>query len=562
MEQIETRAKTIGVFPMVKYYMDQLGLHALFDKYVPAPEKVTVSPAQFLCMMVVNIICASKPLYKVEEWLTDYLDGLGESPMEARVYNDDQLARSLDRLFKADRHSLLTELSARAMQVHQLETNRVHNDTTSITFAGEYALPEEGAVQLMHGFNKDHRPDCKQIVFGLNIVADGHVPVSFQLFDGNRTDDTTHRVNWDDLRGLLEKEDFIYVADCKLCSAENLAHIDSNGGKFITLVPKNRIDVKRFHDHIRTHEVNWKDAYKVESSRKKGEYIVYRTYEDNRSQEGYRLIWVHSSAKAAQDRSRREHRLSKVVTSLEELQPRLNRYQLKTKAQVQAAVEKVSKTAGELLTIKIVEHKHSVRVQATPGRPGPRTVYVEKEQVRYQLEWSRNDRAIEAASKTDGIFPLITNTDSEAAQVLREYKEQPYLEKRMYTTKSILEVAPVFLKLPRRIEAMTFLYFVALMIIALMERNVRRNMASQSIDKLPILPQGMNTKKPTWNNLRYFFRNVYLSLVLQAGTIFQTEVKGLTELHYKVLELLEVPSTIYDQLRNRWWQFGIPLVGP
>lgn len=562
MEQIETRAKTIGVFPMVKYYMEQLGLHGLFEKYVPMPLNGSVEPAQVLCVMVSNIICASKPLYKIEEWLTDYTDGLGEEPVHAALYNDDQLVRSLDRLFGADRHSLLTELSGNAIRVHELETNRIHNDTTSISFEGEYAIPEEGAIKLMHGFNKDHRPECKQIVFGLNIVADGYVPVSFQLFDGNRTDDTTHQVNWDDLRGLLEKEDFIYVADCKLCSAENLGHIHGNGGKFITIVPKNRVDVKRFYDHIRVHEVKWEDAYRVESSRKKGEFTVYRTYEGNPSQEGYRLIWVHSSSKAAQDRSRREHRLSKVETKLEALQSGLNRYKLKTRDQIQAAVESARKAVGELLSIEIVEQRQTVQVQATPGRPGPRTVYVEKEEIRYRLEWSCNEQAIEEASKTDGIFPLLTNTDLEASEVLKKYKEQPYLEKRMYTTKSILEVAPVFLKLPRRIEAITFLYFVALMIIALMERNIRRNMASQSIDKLPILPQGMNTKKPTWNNLKYFFRNVHLSLILQADTVIQTTVKGLTELHHKVLKLLEVPSRIYTELKNRWWEFAIPSLGP
>ena len=71
----------------------------------------------------------------------------------------------------------------------------------------------------------------------------------------------------------------------------------------------------------------------------------------------------------------------------------------------------------------------------------------------------------------------------------------------MYTTKSILNIAPVFLKKPRRIEAMTFLYFIALMIVSLMERNIRKNMAEQQVEKLPILPNGMNTKTPTWNNL-------------------------------------------------------------
>jgi len=37
------------------------------------------------------------------------------------------------------------------------------------------------------------------------------------------------------------------------------------------------------------------------------------------------------------------------------------------------------------------------------------------------------------------------------------------------------------------------------------------NMEKEKIEKLPILPQGMNTKKPPWNNIRYFFRDVHYS---------------------------------------------------
>ena len=45
---------------------------------------------------------------------------------------------------------------------------------------------------------------------------------------------------------------------------------------------------------------------------------------------------------------------------------------------------------------------------------------------------------------------------------------------------------------------MLFRNEVALMILSLIERNIRLNMADQNIEKLPILPQGMNTKTPTW----------------------------------------------------------------
>ena len=125
----------------------------------------------------------------------------------------------------------------------------------------------------------------------------------------------------------------------------------------------------------------------------------------------------------------------------------------------------------------------------------------------------------------------------------------------MYTAKSILKVAPVFLKKPRRIEAMTFLYFIALMIVSLMERNIRKNMAEEQVEKLPILPNGMNTKKPTWNNLNYFFERVHLSLIEKQARTIQTILKGVTALHKTVLKLMGVPPSVYTTIQDRWWLF-------
>jgi len=125
----------------------------------------------------------------------------------------------------------------------------------------------------------------------------------------------------------------------------------------------------------------------------------------------------------------------------------------------------------------------------------------------------------------------------------------------MYTKKTVLEVAPVFLKKEKRIEAILFLYFVALMIVLLIERKIRMNMAKERIEKLPILPQAMNSKKPTWNNIRYFFRNVHYSEILRNGTCIQARVQGLSALHEQINQLLEVPDWVYKNLKGSWWQF-------
>ena len=222
MEQFETRFKQVDVLPMVKHFMNDLDLLNLFTKYVPAAPDSLADHAESLCILTANIICENKPLYKVKEWLSQYNDGLAGEPCAANLFNDDRLARALSALFDSDRHSLMTEVSGKAISVHKLLTNEIHNDSTSVTFIGRYDTPDPEAVKLKHGHNKDFRPDCKQVVFGLNITADGHVPISYKLFDGNTTDDVTHIPNWNALRTLLEKEDFIYVADCKLCSHENL----------------------------------------------------------------------------------------------------------------------------------------------------------------------------------------------------------------------------------------------------------------------------------------------------------------------------------------------------
>ena len=200
-------------------------------------------------------------------------------------------------------------------------------------------------------------------MFGLNITADGNVPISFELFDGNRTDDTTHIPNWNALREFLREQDFIYIADCKLCSQKNLDYIHEHGGIFITIVPINRLEVKQFYEFLKTNPIEWQYAYETPNSRKKSETVIYRTYEGETSQNGYRVIWVHSSAKEQQDKKRIENKIAKAESQLIELSPRLNQYQLKTKEQIEKAVEEATKGASDLLQIQLIEDKQIVRAR-------------------------------------------------------------------------------------------------------------------------------------------------------------------------------------------------------
>jgi len=548
---IDSQFKKLDILPMVKYYIDQLGVQDLFRQFLPH-SNCLIPTQTVLCIMIMNIICSGDPLYKIEEWLADYTDGVGEPGSLAKHFNDDRCARSLDRLFDADRASIMTRLAATAIRIHQLETDVFHNDTTSITFKGRYDFSEPRAVQICHGHNKDFRPDCKQIVFGLNITEDGHVPLTFNLYDGNQPDDKTHIINWQRLRNLIENENFIYVADCKLCSMENLDYIHEHGGQFITIVPENRKYLRPFEQRLKDGRVVWQKAYSVVDSRDRNKLITYYFCEDEKTDSGYRVIWIKSDVKVEQDASRREKKIVKTETILNQLNLKLNRGKLKTKEQIEAAILKAVNGSGKYIDYEIHEQPVEIRKKISPGRPAPDSRYEIIHQCKYTIEFSRNQKAIEEESALDGIFPLITNTGLRAADVLRHYKEQPYLEKRFSTTKSVLEIAPVFLEKPSRIEAMVFLYFVALMVISLIERKVRKQMVSSKIEKLPILPQGMNTKKPTWNNIQYHFRNVHLSVITRNKEVISSKVKGLTNLHRTLLSLLGVPPYVYSNLADGW----------
>ena len=328
-------------------------------------------------------------------------------------------------------------MSGNAIAVHKLLTDEIHNDSTTVTFIGKYDTPDPEAVKLKHGHNKDFRPDCKQVVFGLNITADGHVPLSYKLFDGNTPDDVTHIPNWNALRTLLAKEDFIYVADCKLCSHKNLIHISENGGYFITIVPKDRTEVKRFIKYLKENDVTWNDAYSIESSRKKSEMNIYKTYEPERTKEGFRIIFVHSSTKQKDDEGKRRKKIEKAVVKLKELSPKLNAYHLKTRKEIKTSVDSICKGVKEFINVKITTERKQVKVKISPGRTSlTKSVYKNKWEFTHSLQWELNEQALAEASKTDGLFPLVTNTALEARDVLRKYKNQPFLEKRMYTKKN------------------------------------------------------------------------------------------------------------------------------
>jgi transposase len=179
-----------------------------------------------LGVLLTNLLLARQPLYALADWASQRVpEYLGLQPGQARLLNDD---RALDHLHRADRASLLTALVLRAARAFAIDLSEQHQDTTTVTFSGEYAhqAPAKQAdrpPRITFGYNKDHQSDLKQLLYSVTITADGAVPVHCKTYDGNTTDDQVHRDTWLFLRAIIGHSDFLYVADSKLCTRENMA---------------------------------------------------------------------------------------------------------------------------------------------------------------------------------------------------------------------------------------------------------------------------------------------------------------------------------------------------
>ena len=189
------------------------------------------------------------------------------------------------------------------------------------------------------------------------------------------------------------------------------------------------------------------------------------------------------------------------------------------------------------------EHRYK---QSQRGRPGPNTVDRKITRRRYDLEWTLDEAAIAYDQKSDGMYPLLTNDRSlSPAQVLEAHKGQPMIEKRFEQVKTVHEIAPVFLKDEGRIEALFTLYAIALLVQALIERELRRAMARQSIEELPIYPEQRQCAHPTTEQVLRLFSLAERHQLTQHGRTVQVFPPLLTELQRKVLSLLGVPATAY-----------------
>jgi transposase len=553
------QSERLGPLPLINHFIERIGLEDVLDRHVPSDARCAVPHARALGVLLRSIIVEREPIYRQQETVHGFAGGMfGVRAEEMEHLGDDRLGRALDRLFDADRAALLTEVALAVGERFGVNFDECHNDSTSISFCGSYRgasgrkIRGRTAPAITYGHSKDHRPDLKQLLFILTMTADGNIPVAFRCADGNASDSRTHIETWNTLRAVAGRSDFLYVADSKLCSRENMDHIDRAGGRFVTVMPRNRLEDAEFRQWIQTSTPDWSCVWDRPNPRHSDGprdcWYVYRA--PLPSAEAWPVVWVWSPLLTLRQEARRRRNIAAANEALQQLRARLAgaKTRLRGAAEIDLQLKVILEKhhVGRYLKVRrTVREEHQYK-QTHRGRPGPETAYRKITRRRFDIEWTTDDEAIAYDHKSDGIYPLMTNDRSlSPAQVLEAHKGQPMIEKRFEQVKTVHEIAPVFLKDEGRIEALFTLYFLALLVQALIERELRLAMTRENVDELPLYPEQRQCRRPTTEQILRLFSLAERHKLIEGAHTVQVFDVPLTDLQRQVLTLLGVSEQVF-----------------
>lgn len=564
-QDLVLHSRTIGALPIINRFLQRCQLRQILWRHLPLEDsRHRVSTATSILLMVRNILISREPLYGIGQWAASFVPELLDlREDQLKSLNDDRVGRALERLFDADFPALLMDITRHVVCEFDLDLSELHNDSTTVRFFGEYDGYEQRqsrrgkiTAAIRHGHSKDHRPDLKQLLYILTLTDDGGVPVYFTTDDGDKNDDQTHIATWNVLRQLTGRPDFLYIADCKLASADNLTYITQHSGRFITVLPKNRSEPRAMNATLldQPDSMRWVLLYEVRDE----EGVLQQRYqtlrEEHLTADGYRLLWIHSMSKAISDDAGRMKALQKTIDDLSKLRVRLQspRSRMRQHARVAQEVDAIFERRGtrELLHVDIIEQE-----QITPSRRQPRGSAAKKQYIcdvkpRFDLSWRVDTEQLERARRADGVFPLITNDrHMSAEEVLRAYKRQPLIEKRFSQFKSDFHVAPVYLKEISRIEALLCVYFMALLIQTLIERELRNAMAEAQLDSLPLYPESRSCRRPTTRRVIDVMESLCRHRLTKADGATQDLYTDAIPIQRQLMKLFQLQPPTYGRTR-------------
>ncbi|MEO7813422.1 MAG: IS1634 family transposase [Usitatibacter sp.] len=404
----------------------RLGLHTLLAQLIEPGEEEVPWPTVASVLAVARFCGQRSELGIAERWYAHSAmeDLLGVS---WEKINDDRLYRGLDVL-GAHKDQLCAHLMERYRSWFGVQFEFLLYDVTSTFFEGQAEKNEKAA----RGYSRDSRPDCKQVCIGLVCTPEG-LPLSYEVFAGNRTDVTTVEEIVRTMEEKYGQAQRVWVMDRGMVSEKNIEFLRARGARYLVGTPKSQL--RQFEAAFLEKE-GWSEV-------QSGLEAKLVAHPDGKGEEQF--ILCRSSARGQKEAAMLARQSDALCEELAKIDRALAH---KPQADLEAVGRRIGRwlgrypAAAKVLDI-LVRHDGEGRAcgltLSCPLAPG---------------QW---------AAHTQGAYLLRTNCpERDPAQLWRWYIQLTQAEAAFRTAKSDLGLRPIYHQSTARVEAHILVCFLAL----------------------------------------------------------------------------------------------------
>jgi transposase len=499
-------------YPILSAFFKEYGLFQFFDTLLPKRRHHEVTHGQCILLFVCDCLTARTPLYMYTDLLRDldvpFIFGPGA---RAEYFNEYTMGETLDAIVKFGEDRLFAKVLGHLRQQVAIDMSHLHADTTNFSVAGEYddGGVEPAGLHITFGHAKDKRTDLKRWALLMIVNAMG-IPVAMKTLDGNSSDKKTIIGGMKALKEVLETEGMdeaasTFIADSSFYTRDNITAFT---GKWISHAQESLNEVQRYLVM---------ENLPFVGSQAQG----YSTYGLDSSYGGVAQRWVLVSSEQMYRRQEKTL-LRKQEKQLKEAGAKAYHLQAKTFKCEPDALAAAAELVARWPLLKAGEPEVSSRTVNRPGKKGRPKAGEAAKVFSVSLTFEKDPRAFEDACKGMGKFMLATNDltlDDE--QILQAYKQQGTVERGFRFLKNgDFQLTPVFLKSPRRIQALSFVMCLSLMVYAIIENQLRTSLAKAN-ETIRIQDNGpadyKNNAKPTLMKVFAMFDHLGTTSITMAG---------------------------------------------
>jgi hypothetical protein len=392
-----------------------LGLDAFWGERLAPSRKGTRWDQVLLVLVVYRLLSPGSEWRLHRHWFEKSALGdlLGADAALADIHT---LYACHDRLLE-HKEALFDHLVGRWRDLFNVSFDVLLYDLTSTYFESDPPLDEED--KRRHGYSRDHRPDCVQVVIALVVTPEGF-PLAYEVLAGNTADSTTLRGFLSRIERQYGKARRVWCMDRGVPTEEVLAQMRASDPpvQYLVGTPKGRLS--RLEQTLL--DQPWHGA-------RPGVRVKLL------AQEGELYVFAESRDRVAKERSMRRRQLKWLWARLAKLRTmRLTRDALLMKL---GAAKTKAPGAWRLIEIEVPENDASFT---------------------YRLDREK----LQQARRREGRYLLRTNlTESDPAKLWQFYLQLVEVEAAFKTLKGDLAIRPIFHQEERRIEAHIFVAFLA-----------------------------------------------------------------------------------------------------